>query len=250
MTKTGSNPNQPSSTAFTDVDREHTAQIYTHWFGSFNRWEAGQKLFTRTLLANVDAQKKVSDMSVGAPVVDAVRRTLKDVNADRSLKAYALTMPSIGTVAEEMATIDPEALALAYSFTQRTLALVLRRELEAVYAANTLPLEPFRADQEAIGMRRLKNTCLSYLASIGDDSAANMCISQAAEVKACMTDVLAATSALTTSNSKACCAAREEMLSLFYTRHAKGNDLLLCKWLRIQVNWPKSLLHVCFKSQK
>ena len=174
-------------------------------------------------------------MSVGQLLIDAVRKTLADPDADRSLKAYALGMPSLGTVAEDMATIDPEALAKAYRFTQRGLALALRAELEAAYAANTLPVQPFRADQAAIGMRRLKNTCLSYLVAIEDEKAAALCLSQATQDGACMTDILAATSAIASCDGKAVSGARDEALNLFYERHAKGNDLLICKWLRIQV---------------
>jgi aminopeptidase N len=202
---------------------------------SFNRWEAGQILFTRTLLGNVDAAQAGLEMKVGSMLVDAVRKTLADSGADRSLKAYALTMPAITTVAEEMKTVDPYALAAAYRFTQRGIALELRAEFEAVYTANTLPAQPFRADREAIGMRRLKNTCLTYIAAIEDGPSAALCLGQVHEDAACMTDVLAATAALASCDSSAAAAAREEALALFYNRHAKGNDLLVCKWLRIQV---------------
>jgi aminopeptidase N len=201
---------------------------------SFNRWEAGQKLFTRTLLANVAALQAGREMSVGSLLVEAVRRTLNDADADRSLKAYALGMPSLSTVAEEMSTIDPDALAKAYRFTQRGLALALRADLEAAYAANQLPVEPFRADQAAIGMRRLKNTCLNYLSSIEDKAVADLCLQQATQAGACMTDILAATSVLASCEGAAA-VAREAAMSAFYDKHAKGNDLLICKWLRIQV---------------
>ena len=174
-------------------------------------------------------------MNVGIMLVDAVRQTLVDAGTDRSLKAYALTMPAIATVAEEMKTIDPNALATAYRFTQRGIALALRAELEATYKANSLPSQPFRADREAIGMRRLKNTCLTYLSAIEDGPSAALCLGQAHEEAACMTDVLAATASLATCDSSAAAAAREEVLKYFYNRHAKGNDLLICKWLRIQV---------------
>jgi aminopeptidase N len=202
---------------------------------SFNRWEAGQTLFTRTLLANVEAIQEGREMKVGSMLVDAVRQTLADASADRSLKAYALTMPAITTVAEEMKIVDPDALAAAYRFTQRGIALALRAELEAVYDANTLPAQPFRADREAIGMRRLKNTCLTYLSAIEDGPSSALCLGQAHEEAACMTDVLAATAALASCDSSAATAAREDALAYFYNRHAKGNDLLICKWLRIQV---------------
>lgn len=183
-------------------------------------------------MAAVQAGK---DATVGDLLVEAVRRNLADAAADRSLKAYALSLPSMGTLAEEMAVIDPEALVKAYRQTQRGLALALRAEFEAAYTANALPPVPFRADREAIGMRRLKNTCLSYLAAISDEAVCAMCLKQAREEGACMTDVLAATAALASCDGAAGAASKEEALALFYSRHAKGNDLLICKWLLIQV---------------
>ena len=208
---------------------------------SFNRWEAGQKLFTRTILANVAAAQAGRAMAVGPLLVEAVRRTLADGSAERSLKAYALTLPVLATMAEEMAEVDPEALAAAAKFTRRELALALRGELEAAYAANVLPAEPFRADREAIGMRRLKNTCLGYLASIEDGAVAAMCLAQAKASAGCMTDLMAATAALASCDGAAAAAAREEALALFYERHAKGNALLFCKWLMIQARRPRLL---------
>ena len=209
---------------------------------SFNRWEAGQKLFTRTLLANVAAVQAGKDVIVGDMLVEAVRRNLADAAADRSLKAYALSLPSMGTLAEEMAVIDPDALVKAYRLTQRGLALALRTDFEAAYAANALPSVPFRADREAIGMRRLKNTCLGYLAAISDEAVCAMCLKQAREEAACMTDVLAATASLASCDGAAAAAAKEEALALFYSRHAKGNDLLFGKWLMIQVSSDFSFL--------
>ena len=202
---------------------------------SFNRWEAGQKLFTRTILANAAAASAGLELTVGPMLVEAVRGTLADPAAERSLKAYALTLPTLSTMAEEMAVVDPEALAVAAKFTRRALAVALRGDFEAAYAANALPAEPFRADREAIGMRRLKNTCLGYLAAIEDERVAALCLAQAKEPGACMTDVLAGTGALASCDGPAAAPAREEALAMFYERHAKGNDLLLCKWLMLQV---------------
>ena len=205
------------------------------FLGSFNRWEAGQKLFTRTILANAAAASAGLELTVGPMLVEAVLRTLTDPAVERSLKAYALTIPSLFTLAEEMTVVDPEALAIAAKFTRRALALALRGDFEAAYSANTLPAVPFRADREAIGMRRLKNTCLGYLATIEDEKVAALCLSQAQEPSACMTDVLAATGALASCDGPAAASAREQALTLFYEQHAKGNDLLLCKWFMLQV---------------
>ena len=89
-------------------------------FGSFNRWEAGQKLFTRTILANAAAASAGLELTVGPMLVEAVRRTLADPAAERSLKAYALTMPTLAT----MAALPPTSVATPRSvaFTVAVLA--------------------------------------------------------------------------------------------------------------------------------
>ena len=74
----------------------------------FNRWEAGQTLFTRAILAAVAAAQAGSDMPPVAPLlIDAVRAILVDEEADLSLRAYALALPSLGTLGEAMDLIDP-----------------------------------------------------------------------------------------------------------------------------------------------
>jgi aminopeptidase N len=190
---------------------------------------------TRTLLSNTAAAQAGLAMAVGPALVEAVRRTLADAAADRSLRAYALTLPALAAVAEDMPEVDPDALAAAARFTRRALALSLRPELEATCAACALPAAPFRADREAVGLRRLRNVCLGYLAAAEDAAAAELCLRQAREPAACMTDVMAATEALASCEAPVAAAAREEALALFYERHAKGNDLLFCKWLTLQV---------------
>jgi len=48
----------------------------------------------------------------------------------------------------------------------------------------------------------------------------------------CMTDLASAATCL--SNIK--CAARDTVMAHFYEKHAKGNDLILCKWLAISAS--------------
>ena len=197
---------------------------------SFNRWEAGQQLFSRAILANVKLfqTKGEAAMTVDQALVAAYKSTLIDKSLDKSLCAYALQTPTLSTMAEEMETVDPDALVAARTFTRKHIAQQLRAELLQVYKDNTLPVEPFRNDKEAIGMRRLKNTCLAYLAELEDDETIALLEKQAME-STCMTDLASAANSL----SSIKCAARDNVMSHFYEKHAKGNDLILCKWLTI-----------------
>jgi len=53
-----------------------------------------------------------------------------------------------------------------------------------------------------------------------------------------MTDVAAGTMALASDDTDA----RDTALSNFYNKHAKGNDLILCKWFTMQA-FPPLLSH-------
>jgi len=180
-------------------------------------------------VAEAQAGKELA--AVSPLLVDAVRAILKDEAADRSLRAYALALPSLGTLGESMEVIDPDALVAAVKHLKSGLAAALRPEMEAVYEANhdTTPSAAVGPDAVAVGKRRLKNTVLDYLMSLKDEAWRNKALAQALE-GTCMTDVAAGTMALTNDSTEA----REKAISNFYDKHAKGNDLILCKWFTMQ----------------
>jgi len=199
---------------------------------SFNKWEAGQTLFTRAILASIAQAQKGEDMSPVSPlIVDALRAILKDETADRSLRAYALSLPSLGTLGESMAVIDPDALTAAVKHMKTDLATALKAEFEAVYLANhdSTPGTGVGPDAVAVGKRRLKNTVLDYMMALKDDVWRAKALDQALN-GACMTDVAAGTMALASDDTDA----RVTALGNFYNKHAKGNDLILCKWFTMQ----------------
>ncbi|KAJ1493741.1 peptidase M1, alanyl aminopeptidase, partial [Baffinella frigidus] len=230
----------------------------------FNKWEAGQMLFQRTLLANTKASQEGKDMAVSDLLVKAVGAILADTTADPSLRAVSLGLPSLATLGEAVETIDPDALVAALKFTKSAIAAALRPEFEAAYAAATLPATgpildpltaayaaatlpatpfrndaeavatltatPFRNGAEAVGKRRIKNTCLDFLSSLKDAETIQMCLDQALTAGS-MTDRVAATAQLAGSADDA---ARTTALDDFYEKHAKGNDLILCKYFTMQ----------------
>jgi len=91
--------------------------------------------------------------------VDAVRAILKDETADRSLRAYALALPSLGTLGESMAVIDPDALTAAVKHMKTDLATALKSEFEAVYLANhdSTPGAGVGPDAVAVGKNSQKS---------------------------------------------------------------------------------------------
>jgi aminopeptidase N len=129
--------------------------------------------------------------------------------------------------------VDPAALVGALKFTRKELASQLRPELTAKYEALAPPAgEEFNTEPATVGRRALRNTCLGYLARLGDEAAQQLCLSQFRSAT-CMTESIAAVSGLASHPG----AARDEALGEFYAR-AKANkeDLVINKWFAIQAS--------------
>ena len=215
-----------------DRSDEELAFLMAKDSDDFNRWEAGQTLYSRAILAAVAQAQQGAEMAPVSPlIVDAVRAILEDKSADQSLRAYALALPALGTLGEMMEVIDPDALVAAVKHLRKGLASALKAEMEAVYAANhdSAPATGVGPDAVAVGKRRLKNTVLDFLMTLDDEAWRAKAFAQALE-GSCMTDVAAGTVVL----AGTACEQREAALQNFYDKHAKGNDLILCKWFTMQ----------------
>jgi aminopeptidase N len=219
---------------FEQADAE-LAHLMAHDSDAFNRWEAGQRLATRVLLAGIDAG--VADSSwIPAAYVAAVGRTLDDgLTHDAALAAEALVLPAEQVLAEEMAgrgrTIDPEAIHAARLALRRHLAAQLREQFEAAWLA-LAPTAPYAPEGTQVGRRALRNLALSYLAE-----------SEVAYLKAGvmprllahldgagnMTDVIAALGTLANLELPE----REAALAAFHERW-KDEALVVDKWLQVQ----------------
>ncbi|MDP1756101.1 MAG: DUF3458 domain-containing protein, partial [Pseudohongiella sp.] len=93
------------------------AHLMAHDSDPFNRWEAGQRLATRVLLAGIDTGG-AGEAWIPASLVAAVGRVLDDgLRGDPALAAEALNLPAEAVLAEAVValggTIDPEAIHTA-----------------------------------------------------------------------------------------------------------------------------------------
>ena len=197
----------------------------------FNRWEAGQRLATRRLLALANAVGRNADMSAilsaDDPLLDAMRRTLSDKMLDPAFREQVMMLPSETMVAEQMDMIDPQAVHAARQYLRRLLAESLRAELEAVYHEHATP-GPYSPDAAAAGRRGLRNVALSYLLELDDRDAHALAVQQVEEAGN-MTDRIAALTALVNSSAPA----RADALARFY-EDFRNEPLVVDKWFTLQ----------------
>jgi aminopeptidase N len=203
-----------------------------------NRWEAGQRLATRILLAGIAANGQSTERTDWIPetFTAAVARLLDDgLRHDAALAAEALILPAEQVLAEEVAgrgqAIDPEAIHRARIALRRHIAARLRSQLESAWAA-LAPSEPYAPDGPQVGRRALRNLVLGYLAeSDAPYLAASVMPRLTAQCKDAgnMTDVIAALGTLANLDAPE----RTAALDAFYARW-QGEALVVDKWLQVQ----------------
>jgi aminopeptidase N len=215
--------------AGSDADLAH---LMAHDSDPVNRWEAGQQLAMRILLAMVaDA-----DYAVPSLYTDAMRRLLGDLAADPALVAEALALPSEVVLAEAIpGPVDPDRVHAARLGLRRHLAQALRTELLAGHTRATQRLAALLEAQhgylpnaEQSGWRAFGNAVLAYLAEL-DEPAMQAKVAAQFAAASNMTDSIAALSLLANLDLPA----RQEALDGFYRRW-KDEALVVDKWLQVQ----------------
>ncbi|KAL3933703.1 MAG: hypothetical protein SGBAC_010280, partial [Bacillariaceae sp.] len=224
------------SPASGEEDEEALAYLAARDTDGFNKWESGQKLFTSLIFQAKDAEMTDKTYDYAK---EAFGRTLTDMESkDYSIIAYALILPSEGTLAELVDVVDPLAIKKARGGVKKRLAREFATELKERYDALTAAMDgvDFKVDAESIGMRRLRNVCLDYLCSIKETpeeqkAAAALAMSHFKNASG-MTDKVAALSSLASMDGEGA-SARDEALETFY-KDADGDSLVLNKWFSIQ----------------
>ncbi len=227
---------------YTDVE---LAFLLAHDSDAFNRWEAGQRLAARSLLAmtavvreNYPANMDKNESSWidqllsvtpanNAALIDAFGAALKDQSLDAAFRDVILSLPSEATLAEQCDVIDPLAIHSARQYLRRTLANALKTDLLAAYKANATPGE-YSPDADASGKRALKNLALAYLME-ADDAESHKSAQQQYDNANNMTDRFAALMALANSSAPGKTAA----LAKFY-KDFEQEALVIDKWFSLQ----------------
>ena len=144
-------------------DDEELAFCMAHESDDFNRWEAGQQLSTRLLLAMVQKINagRADELSLPDYYIEACRKTLNHQSLDKALIARALTLPSLTYIGEMMPVIDVDAIHQAREFTCSHLAESLKDDFLQCYQANSQ--DEYSLSPASMGERFLQGQALDYL---------------------------------------------------------------------------------------
>ena len=204
------------------------ALLSAHDANPFARWEAGQELATRQILALAEARQAGRTLHADPAFIDAWRALLTDPAIDAAFRARALALPLGKTLAERMAAVDPPALSVARDFLRAELGRQLAAEFRAAFDANQTPGEYSPAPEPA-GKRALKNLALAHLMAAGDQDAQRLAEQQYASADN-MTDSMAALSALINYGQGDY---PQQALAAFYDKW-RDNPLVIDKWFALQ----------------
>jgi aminopeptidase N len=206
--------------------------LLAHDSDPFNRWEAGQRLATRELLALAARAAQNAPLRLGDSVVAAFARVLTDESLSPAFRELALMLPSEAYLAEQMSESNPAAVHRARQFMRKRLASALREDWLAIYDRHRTP-GAYAPTPEAAGHRGLKNLALAYLAELDDPAdAVRLATVQYREANN-MTDRAAALSALLAASAVKGTQEAENALADFYRRF-ENEPLVIDKWFALQ----------------
>jgi aminopeptidase N len=210
------------------VPRDRLRFLAAHDTDPFVRWDSGYQYATAAMLDLVAAHGRNEALTLDAGLVGAMAATLASADADPAFAAEALALPSESFVADQMHTIDVDAIHAVRQFLRTDIGRSLGDQLRDTYESLEDAGE-YRIDGRSIGRRALRNTCLAYLAAAGDVSLARAQFDAGRN----MTEVLAALDILAAADTPG----RTAALAAFYTKWREV-DLVLDKWFAIQAVSP------------
>ncbi len=210
-----------------DYSDDELTHLMAYDADPFNRWEAGQVLATRILLAGIESIRAGREMAIPTAFVEAMGRVLTNGSRDPAFAAECLELPGENMLAEQMAMADPDAIHAARKTLVLEIAKRYRTRFEGAFRHFTVP-GAYSPDAAAAGRRALRNAALAYIMAVDDSTARALTFLEFRRAEN-MTDAMAALACLANSAG----AERERALSMFHDKW-KDEALVVDKWFRVQ----------------
>jgi len=210
---------------------DELAFLLSHDPDTFNRWDAGQQLAVQVISGLIVDYQDGAELAVNPLLIDAYKKVLEHPWEDLSYFSLLMTLPSELYLTEQMRVVDVEAIHFAREAVAKALAEQLRESLEALYLQHHRD-ESGQFDAGAIGRRRIKNTCLAYLARLDADWVQHWSLQQFNNAKN-MTDQLSALTVIVDHPHPA----SQQCLDSFYHQW-RHEALVIDKWFTTQATSP------------
>jgi aminopeptidase N len=201
---------------------------------SFARFEAGQELMTRDLLAAITGGGAVEVEAI----VTAVGATLRSQSLDPAFKADAIALPGESMLIEKLDAADPARVHDVREEVRRAIGTRLKHELQPSYDAAS-QADAASLSGEDKGLRRLRAATLGLLAA-GDPALGARLAQQQYAAARTMTERQSALMVLAMLGTDAAGTSLED----FYRRF-EDDPLVIDKWFAVQASVPgEGTLHV------
>ena len=217
-----------------DQDDNQLALLMAHDPDPFNRWDAGQQLGLRYLLAQIGGHRHGQVITLPDPLLGGMRQLLLDRASEPAFLTLALTLPSENWISQQMATIDPMAV---FAVRQQFRAL-LGQALRDLWLERYQELRvagAYRYNPSDAGKRSLRNLCLAYLMAPDLDGQLDPALlamgRQQYEQSDNMTDAMAALACVVNADADV----GAELLGHFHDRW-RHDPLVVDKWLILQAS--------------
>jgi aminopeptidase N len=206
---------------------DELAFLLSHDSDTFNRWEAGQQLAGQVIAGLITDVQNGRALQLNPIMIHAFKQVLEQAWADLSYFSLLLTLPSETYLAEQMPVVDVDAIHAAREFVIQTLAEQLQSQFQHLYREHHKD-ESGHFDAGAIGRRRIKNTCLSYLGKLENKDIQQLAQQQFNSAKN-MTDQMTALAVIVNNPHPA----KQHCLDSFY-RQWRDEALVIDKWFALQ----------------
>jgi len=206
---------------------EELAFLLSHDSDTFNRWDAGQKMSAQVIFGLIADIQQGREQVLNSLLVEAYANVIQQSWDDLSYFSLLLSLPAENYLAGQMDVVDVDAIHQAREFVKKTLAEQLQSQFADLYQRYHKD-ESGQFDAGAIGRRRIKNICLSYLTALESAESYQLAEKQFS-LAGNMTDQIAALTVIVESNNPA----KAQCLESFYQQW-QDEALVIDKWFTLQ----------------
>lgn len=208
-------------------DKDELAFMMAHDPDSFNRWDAGQQLWTDVIMEMIDDWQLGKQLAVPDVLIEQMGQLLDQAEQSPALIARMLALPSENYLAAQMHTANVEAIHSVRQFLKKALALKLKGRFDNIYQQTTDD-RPYQFNAYDMARRSLKNASLSYLMATGEPMQIQRCLRQM-KIADNMTDRLAGLRLIVDHEGPE----RDHALRAFYEQWQHDRQVV-DKWLSVQ----------------